>query len=105
MTKASGKAAKIAGTAAAQNTAPGAAISKPQKTTTGVSATVNSTAATSVKLSKRDITPKVMLVAIDIVRIAMETVTATTTVTGIASAATRMVTATSEVRSSYVKPL
>src|ERR1043166_3001621 len=59
----------------------------------------------SVKASKKDITPKVMLVAIDIVRIAMETVTATITVTRIASAATKMVTATSEVRSSYVKPL
>src|ERR1041384_7834770 len=105
MTKASRKAAKIAGMAAAQNTATLAAIRKPQKTTAGVSATVNSTAGTSVKRSKRDITPKVMLGAIDIVSIVMETATATTTVTRIASAATRMVTATSEARSSYVKPL
>src|ERR1051326_3508780 len=86
ITKASRKAAKIAGTAAAQNTATSAAIRKPRKTTAGVSATVNSTAATSVKPSKTDITPKVMLVAIDIARIVMETVTR------IASDATRMVT-------------
>src|SRR6185369_12095301 len=105
MTKASRKAAKIAGTAAAQNTATSAAIRKPRKTTARVSATVNSTAATSVKPSKTDITPKVMLVAIDIGRIGMETVTATITVTRIASAATRMVTATSVARSTYVKPL
>src|SRR6185369_15646781 len=94
MTKASGKDAKIAGTAAAQNTATSAAIRKPRKTTARVSATVNSTAATFVKASKTDITPKVMFGAIDIVRIVMETVT------GIALTATRMVTATSGARSS-----
>src|ERR1041384_5177547 len=105
MKKASRKAAKIAGTAAAQNTATSAAIRKPQKTTAGVSATVNSTAATSVKRSKTDITPKVMLGAIEVVGITTETVTATTTVIRIALAATRMVTATSGARSSYVKPL
>src|SRR5689334_9088875 len=99
MTKESRKAAKIAGTAAAQNTATSAAIRKPRKTTARVSATANSTAATSVKPSKTDITPKVMLVEIGIVRIVMETVTR------IAVIGTRMVTATSGARSSCVKPL
>src|ERR1044072_292493 len=101
MKKALRKAAKIAGTAAAQNTATLAAIKKPQKTTAGVSATVNSTAATSVKRSKTDITPKVMHAATEIVGIA----TRTTTVIRIASAATKMVTVTSGSGSSCVKPL
>src|ERR1051325_389064 len=99
MTKASRKAAKIAGTAAAPSTATWAAIRKPQKTTAHVSVTANSTVATSVKRSKTDITPKVMHAATEIIGIA----TTTTTVIRIASAAARMVTATSGARSSCVK--
>src|ERR1043165_8873453 len=105
MRKGARKGAKNAGMGSPHNTATLAAMRKPRKTTAGVSATVNSTAATSVKRSKTDITPKVMLGAIEVVGITTQTVTATTTVIRIALAATRMVTATSGARSSYVKPL
>src|SRR5688572_33401264 len=99
MRKAAKKDGKIAARAGEPSTATGVSGREPRKATTHVSATASSTAATSVKRSKTDITLKVMPGVTESVG------SATTMITGIAVVGTTMVTATSAARSICVKPL